>query len=257
MNAQAILDEIFKTRKVQDAKGNEYALDHNVETDEGEFIMQLIEKYRPKRAIEVGCAYGLSSLFICAALEKLDEGGISHTIIDPGQSKYYNNIGISNLERGGVKFYEFYETVSQIVLPRLLEEGKRFDFGFIDGDHRFEYAFMDFFYLNRLIDVGGIIVMDDCHMESINKVLRYVLTLPFYKPVGRVQIKRTARRDFFDGAVKGPLRLLTGLLPHRLQYELFAGSIIKSDKQLQLDSSMIALQKIKPDERDRNWHEYF
>lgn len=38
---------------------------------------------------------------------------------------------------------EFHAEESQIVLPRLLAEARRFDLAFVDGNHRFEGVFLD------------------------------------------------------------------------------------------------------------------
>lgn len=74
MNAKELLDEIFRTKLVHDAAGNEYQLGSNVDVEEGAFLTKLIQEYKPKKTIEIGCAYGISSLFICDALEKIGGG---------------------------------------------------------------------------------------------------------------------------------------------------------------------------------------
>ena len=40
---------------------------------------------------------------------------------------------------------------SQIVLPRLWDAHECFDLAFVDGNHRFDWAFVDLFYLGRLV----------------------------------------------------------------------------------------------------------
>ena len=255
MTAQELLDEIFRKKLVYDAVGNEYKLESNIDREEGEFLVKLIKEYKPKNTIEIGCAYGISSLFICSALEKTENP--HHTIIDAYQRGYNKNIGLSNLKKAGINFFELMEGLSEIVLPQLLSEGKKYDFCFIDGNHTFDHTLIDFFYLNRMIDIGGIIVIDDAGMPGINKLIRYILNYPAYQQIGNVKYNGSPKKEMFNWFIKKPLGLLSLLLPNKLKHQVFASSVIASDKKLNINSSMIALQKIKNDEREWYWFKEF
>ena len=255
MNTIELLDEIFRKNIVCDAVGNEYKLESNVDMKEGQFLIKLIQEYKPKNTIEIGCAYGISSLFICSALEKLKNP--HHTIIDAWQNESFKNIGVSNLKKAGINFFELIEGLSEIILPQLLSEGKKYDFCFIDGNHTFDHTLIDFFYLNRMIDVGGIIVFDDVGMPSINKLIRYILNYPAYQQIGNVKYKLSVKKEIFNWVVKRPLGLFSTLLTNKLKYQVFSSSVITSDKKLNLNTSMIALQKVKNDERNWHWFKEF
>jgi len=255
MNAETVLHNIFANKQVSDSSGNLYPLDSNIDTREGAFLQQLIEKYQPKRTIEIGCAYGISSLYICAALGKIP--GAHHTILDPVQSTYWKNIGVSNLRKANINYFELLEQPSEIALPGLLKEGAAFDFGFIDGNHTLDHTLIDFFYLNRMMQPGGIIVIDDIGMPGINKIVRYILNYPCYQLIGSVETTVSGKRQVFDAMIKAPFRLVAGLLPKKIKYEVFAGNVIKSDSELKLQTSMVALQKTAADERSWNWYEAF
>jgi len=54
--------------------------------------------------------------------------------------------------------------------------GTKIDFAFIDGMHTFDYTLIDFFYIDRLLNAGGVIVFDDLCIPAVNKVCRYALT---------------------------------------------------------------------------------
>lgn len=138
-----------------------------------------------------------------------------------------------------------------------MAEGRKFDFGFIDGLHTFDHTLIDFFYLNRLLNVGGIIVIDDTGMPSINKLMRYILQYPAYKQIGSVQFNYPAKKEAFELLVKSPLRMVSKLLPGKLKYDVFSSSVVTSDKKLQLNASMIALQKVKEDDRNWDWFKEF
>lgn len=254
MSALDVLDEIYKTETVLDEDGNKYRLDSNIDKTEGNFLKDLILEHKPKNTIEVGCAYGLSSLFICSALS--GKQGNYHTIVDPLQSSYWKNIGKFNLERAQIDFFEIIEKPSEIALPYLLSMEKKYDFGFIDGWHTFDHTLIDFFYLNRLLNVGGIIVIDDVGMPGVNKLVRYVLNYPSYELIGGVAIPVTTRQEIFD-LLTFPLRLVTKLLPEKISYRLFAGRLIRTDKKLKIKTSMVAIRKIKEDDRSWSWYKEF
>jgi Methyltransferase domain len=56
--------------------------------------------------------------------------------------------------------------------PGLLEEGIKPDFAFVDGMHTFDYAFTDFFFLDKMLKPGGVIIFDDLGYPSIRKLCR-------------------------------------------------------------------------------------
>jgi hypothetical protein len=76
-----------------------------------------------------------------------------------------------------------YEDLSELRLPGLLAEGQRYDFAFIDGWHTFDQVLVEFFYINRMLDVGGIVVFDDVHLPSLAKVLAHIGTYDCYRPL--------------------------------------------------------------------------
>ncbi len=166
-------------------------------------------------------------------------------------------MGVANLKKANVDFYELIEGLSEIELPRLLSEGKKYDFCFIDGNHTFDHTLIDFFYLNRMLKVGGIMVFDDIGFPAVTKALRYVLNYPAYQYVGHVEVNHSGSRKMFESVVKKPMNLVARLFPKKIRYEMFAASVNKTDIQLHLNTSMIALQKIKEDDREWFWYEDF
>lgn len=176
-----IIEDILQTKSVQDASGTCYKLSSNIDSHSGSLVYGLIRSNpNIKSTLEVGCAYGLSSLYICSALAGRDNA--KHLIIDPFQSVEWHGVGISNLERAGFNFFELIERPSEYVLPELTEgqEGT-FDLVFIDGWHTFDHTLTDFFYANRLIKTGGFIVLDDCIMPAVAKVVSYFKNYPCYQ----------------------------------------------------------------------------
>ena len=65
---QPIIDQIYRERAVVDAKGERHELHSQVDVDEGRFLHDLVAKHPEiARTLEVGCAFGLSSLHITGA----------------------------------------------------------------------------------------------------------------------------------------------------------------------------------------------
>ncbi len=140
--------------------------------ERGRVLAQLIADEQAQTCIETGLAYALSSSFLLEGmLKNCTAGKLPRLVsIDPFQTSPFKRAGLIHLEHAGANaLHEFYEEPSERVLPRLLENGRRFDAAFIDGDHRFEYVFVDVFYCRRLLPEGGLIVLDDAWMASVQK----------------------------------------------------------------------------------------
>ena len=184
MQPQALIDEIRRNRTVTDAGGEERPIEkHGINAAEGRFLTEFIAS-RPDitRTFEVGCAYGLSSLHITSALA--GRKGAHHVIVDPDESTAWGGIGVTNLDRAGVDFYELREEPSELALPQMLKAGEKFDLAFIDGWHTFDQTLLDLYYANRLVRTGGYIIIDDADWISVSKAISYFAKYPCWKVVG-------------------------------------------------------------------------
>ena len=178
------LKKILDNRQVETNSGELKPLHSAIGADEGLFLQEIIAKIHPSNSIEIGCAYGISSLYICDALSQFGAGA-RHTILDPFQTAQWESIGILNIERAGfAKMVRFIPEFSHRGLPKLGADDEKFQFAFIDGQHTFDYVFVDFFYIDQMLDVGGVIVFDDLGYSSIRKVCRYILTNLPYEAIG-------------------------------------------------------------------------
>ena len=242
-----IIDDILNSGRVRDKDGNGVPLRGNIDREEGLFLYHLIQDSRStQRTLEVGCGFGLSSLFICSALEQ--KANPSHTIIDPNQTDAYQNIGQFNLQRAGVNFFTFIEETSELALPRILKDAPAsFDLIFIDGYHSFDQVALDFYYANRLLKVGGILVFDDCSFYSISKVLAFVLQYPAYTFFS--QVRETSRKKKF-------LRFWARLIPIFVKTHLLPLKINNALNRLRF-TSMVAIKKVAEDHRSNRWFAEF
>jgi hypothetical protein len=105
--------------------------------------------------------------------------------MDPAQHDgYWRGGGLANVNAAGLaELYEFHEESSQELLPRLATEGVRAQLAFIDGWHTYDHTLVDFFYLDRILEPGGIVVFDDVGYPAIRRVCDFVLTNRAYELV--------------------------------------------------------------------------
>jgi len=143
---------------------------------EGKVLRDWIIKEQAVNTIEIGLAYGISSLYICEGLLMNAHERVRHVAVDPYQTGF-RNCGLQLLKEAGVSaLLEFHAEESQILLPSFLSEGRRFDFAFVDGSHLFERVFLDLIYLGRLVNPGGIIFVDDYQLPAIARSVSFCTT---------------------------------------------------------------------------------
>lgn len=141
---------------------------------EGEALQSWVVRERAARTIEVGLGYGISALFICEGLLTNGAAGSRHVAMDPHQATRFADCGLQFLDEGGVAdMVEFHNGESQVVLPRLLDDGRRFDLAFVDGNHRFDGVFVDLVYLRRLIRPGGVVFVDDYQLPAVARATSF------------------------------------------------------------------------------------
>lgn len=223
-----VLKQILTTGRVSD--GNEtFPLTSFMDQKEGDLLARVAASVKPATSLEVGFAYGVSTLFICETLAKIG-GAARHIVVDPFQFSEWRGIGVKNVRAAGYeKFLELREQRSEIALPRLLDENTVLDMAVIDGWHTFDHALVDFFYINKMLRVGGVVVLDDSSMSSVGKLVDHVLSYGCYRVF----------------AIPSGPKLWVRRLAH------LAG--FKRSKW----PSAIALEKTAPDTRRWDWHEPF
>lgn len=244
---RSIIEEIYAGQRVKGSSGMEHRLHSAVDPEEGQFLERII-KADPtiKRTLEVGCAYGLSSLHICAGL--WGRPAARHTILDPFQDSQWDGAGIRNLEEAGVDYFEWLEEVSEIALPRLLEEREGgYDLVFVDGWHTLDHTLLDCFYATRLLRTGGYLVVDDITLPPVRRALGYVARYPCYKVVGALSAEQspTLRLRLLRsllGAI--PANQRRALLHPDFEHRLFGDRTVR----------MMALQKVSADTRSWDWY---
>lgn len=170
------------------ASGTTYPV--SIPAAEGERLREWVIGERAEKTIEIGLAHGISALYVCAGLIEVGARNARHVAMDPNQAAHFANAG-RNLVRdaGAADLLEFIAEPSEVVLPRLLAHGRRFDLAFVDGNHRFDWVFVDLVFLGRVVRPGGVIFVDDYQLPSIAKAVAF-----FVANVGW-RVEETSRED--------------------------------------------------------------
>jgi predicted O-methyltransferase YrrM len=140
----------------------------------GAFIAGLVASERPRATLEIGMAWGLSTLFILQALLEAGQEFQPHVVIDPFEAGLFFNAARRSLRELGIEnLVEFHAVPSELLLPQLVREQRRFDLAFIDGDHQFESVFTDLRFMNLLLKPGGMVIFDDANWDSVRLACRF------------------------------------------------------------------------------------
>ena len=176
MAIHPVVDEILTTRRVTLADGSTIEAHSFIPRDSCELLGDVVRDTQASRTIEVGMAYGISTVCLAGAVRNVAGDRGRHIAIDPAQTGGWRSGGLHQLERAGLReVVELIELKSHVALPQLLVRGDRFQVAFIDGWHTFDHALVDFFYLDLMLEPGGVLVLDDVGYPAINAVVRFIL----------------------------------------------------------------------------------
>jgi len=190
-----LVEDVLARSRAQLPDGTEIDAGSFIPRDECELIYDTIAANGATNAIEVGMAFGVSTLCIADALHR--NGADSRLVtIDPHQTSGWHRAGIHLVARAQYdSIVRLIEEPSQIVLPRLANDGEHFDFAFIDGWHTFDHTLVDFFFVDLMLVRGGCIVFDDVGYPAVNAVIRFILANRDYELVKALPFKVLPARN--------------------------------------------------------------
>jgi predicted O-methyltransferase YrrM len=241
-----LLEEVLDSKSFLTKDNRRIAIHSETDRNQCAFLQKLIADNKFESSIEIGFAYGISAL---AITEAIANNNGKHLIIDKFENSDWEGVGLELIDQAGYSDkIEFREEFCYRVLPKLLEEGRKFNFAYIDSTKQLDWLMVDFFYIDKLLVKNGIIVFDDVTFPGIRKLLRYISQFPDYKVYDtfpenkKVSLKRKA------------LSLLN-LLPRKEKY--LKEDVILSDYQLGINTHCVAIQKLDDDHRNWDWHKDF
>lgn len=155
--------------------GEEIPQQAQVNSRYGRFLYFLVKQFKPQRVLEIGMANGISSAYIASAMATYQPEGGRHTIIDPFQSSDWQGAGRHLLRRLELDTYvKVIENYSTHAVTDLEQEGETFDFVFIDGNHCLDYTLADVVVTDRVLEVGGLMALDDSMAYGVNLAIPYL-----------------------------------------------------------------------------------
>lgn len=142
----------------------------------GKVMVEEIEKLGSPATIETGAG--------CSTILFLMLGCSSVTAIAP-DAKLGTRIRQESVDRGlDLAPLRYLDDRSERALPKLaLDEGVRCQVAFIDGNHGWPSVFVDFCYLNLMLDQGGVLFIDDVHIYACSQLMLLLAAQPEYELV--------------------------------------------------------------------------
>lgn len=185
---QHTVDELYRTRSFK-MLGSDHGMGGVISLDEANFLRDTVEKFGATRTLETGMGSGMSGVHICWGIKR--NGGGKHIAIDPFQKgpdwkglalDFHEHLGLSDM-------LEWKCEKSDTALAAMVRNKEEIDFAFIDGDHRFEGAMVDFHFIDQLLPVGGICAFDDADWPPVRRVVNFALSHRNYKIVGGSKVE--------------------------------------------------------------------
>lgn len=172
-----VLDEMIRTQRTVGQSGKVFESLGALSTVNNLAALRgLMLQHKPARTLEVGLGFGGSALTIAATHRELGHAPAKqHTLLDPFQSRDWDNAALAAIDRAGLSEYvDFRPQFSSIALAGLAGADAAFGLIYVDGSHVFEDVFIDAYFGFRMLERGGVILFDDCAIDHVAKVLGFV-----------------------------------------------------------------------------------
>jgi len=159
------------------ADGEKHALDPaiGIGRAEGIWIYDLCRQVKPEATLEIGLAYGFSTLYFLAALAENSNG--RHTSVDPYQLNTpgrWTGVGLAQGRRLGGERFRFIEEPSFAALTHLADNSECFDIIFLDGHHLFDFVLTEFTLSAELCSMEGHIILHDMWLPAIQRAVAFI-----------------------------------------------------------------------------------
>lgn len=176
---RALLLSMYHGEKQIGTDGKRHPVDKwtRISPTQGMWLYDLCLSVKPKATLEIGMAYGYSTIYFLTAIAKNQFG--HHTAIDPFQCSQWFGIGLAHAKAAVSRIgldsaFHFIEDRSDRAAIDLTRSSSKFEVIFIDGNHRFDDVLVDFYLYAPLCTLGGHIIFDDSWMSSIQTVAAFI-----------------------------------------------------------------------------------
>jgi predicted O-methyltransferase YrrM len=214
---------------------------------EAKLLYQMVRRQKPRASLEIGFAYGLSTLAILKALQDNDQG--HHFVIDPYE-RNYEYAGLAMVEKANLShrmtFYENYLEEVYTDLPEL-------EFAFIDNGHLFDQELFHFYLIDKKLKVGGLVGVHDAWIPSQAALVRFILKNRAYtivNPRPPARGWRWIRGMLFSWY----LYWVQEIFKRPMHYKRVEDLMFKSSTEW---DNLVILRKLADDERNWKFHHPF
>lgn len=200
----AVLREMYSAGALPGAPhGEPVAIDQDtrISAHQGAELHRLVSTAGAKSCLEVGLAYGYSTVWILDALSRTPD--TSHVAIDPFQLSRWGGVGLETVNRlNAATKFQWIQERSDFALASFAKAERTFDFIYIDGGHRFDDVIVDFYLSDRVLNVQGLMVFDDMFMPSIQTAVSFLERNRAYQRVAsqvrNIAVLRKSQNDSRD-----------------------------------------------------------
>ena len=167
-----LVSQVIERGYVGEVGKNRRQITGAVSKEEAEILASIIFENGCLKSLETGVANGISTLAITEAIAL---NGGHHYGVDPCQLNEHQGVALSLLEEYKLRSsFTLLDGPAHLEIPKLIEAEEKFDLVFIDGMHKFDYKFLDFFLADQVLKVDGFLVFHDILLPSTKKIYRYI-----------------------------------------------------------------------------------
>jgi len=147
--------------KFEDVAAQVKGIPHT-QPDKGRILYDTIISRGYTDCLELGFACGAGSAYMAAALEQNGRGKLTSVDIEaalqrkPRADQLLEKLGLSHRTD-----FIFHEISYTWFLMDAIEQGRQFDFCFLDGAHTWDVDGFAFLMVERILKPGGMIIFDD------------------------------------------------------------------------------------------------
>jgi hypothetical protein len=161
------LENQFTTgpREMEGAGGTSYAI--------GRAVLRYLAALptSPGASVESGCGYSTVVLANVYA---------THVSVNPDLSSNRLVREFTELHCGPTGL-RHVEASSDQGLPKLAADGCRFDLALIDGNHSHPFPLLDFHYMDTMLNVDGLLLIDNTEIDGVQELTEYLEFEPAYR----------------------------------------------------------------------------
>jgi predicted O-methyltransferase YrrM len=128
-----------------------------------QLLFRLVNYFQPKSILELGTSFGISTLYMASAKKNAK-------VVTIEGCENVASIAKLNFEKAGVRNIQLINDSFNNALPKIVESNTKFDFVFVDGNHKKESTLKYFEQILEKTDENSVIVFDDINWsEGMNE----------------------------------------------------------------------------------------